>query len=490
MLKTMILRGTAWLLLGRFVSQAIGLVSTLVAARLLVPADFGLVAVAMSVFMIAGALVELPVAAALVQLKTITDRDFNTAWTLNIIRGLIVTVLMFIAAWPVAAVFGDPRLIALISAMASYPFLLGFRNSRFEMYIRNMDFKWEAMVEIGTKVASFAVMFWVALATGSYWALPLGLIASGVIALVMSFALCPQIPGLSLSEFRKFFGFSVWLGLAQIADSVREAAASLFIGKLLGNAALGTYAVGIQFADRMELFLYAPMERTMFAAFSSIQDDLHRVRAAYLSSLHASFAISLPICVGIGLLAKEIVAITLGPEWASVALVLAFAAPITAIYLLGAISVSIATALGRTRSVFFLKAVSTCLYIPLMVLGALQFGMIGVLWAGVFGAVVWCGLSFRLMAKVIHVSMVRQVAVVGRSLAAALVMSVVVTWARVSLSDDPVQGMTGLLVQAGILSSLGAVVYLAAHAGLWIAANRPQGIERQVSARFSALSPA
>ena len=490
MLKKMILRGTAWLLLGRFVSQAIGLVSTLVAARLLVPADFGLVAVAMSVFMIAGAIVELPVGAALVQLKTVTDRDFNTAWTLNILRGAIVTVLMLAAAWPVAAVFGDPRLLAVISALAIYPFLLGFRNSRFEMYIRNMDFKWEAMVEIGTKVASFAVMFWVAFATGSYWALPLGLIASGAIALVMSFALCPQIPGLSLSEFRKFFGFSVWLGLAQIADSLRESATSLFIGKLLGNATLGTYSVGIQFADRMELFLYAPMERTMFAAFSSIQDDLYRVRAAYLSSLHASFAISLPICVGIGLLAKEIVAITLGPEWASAALVLAFAAPITAIYLLGAISVSIATALGRTRSVFLLKAVSACLYIPVMVLGALQFGMMGVLWAGVFGAIVWCGLSFRLMTTVIDVTISRQVAAVGRSLVAAFMMSGAVTWARGSLFDDPAQGITGLLVQAATLSSIGAAVYLVTHAGLWISANRPQGIERLVSARFSALSQA
>jgi len=490
MLKMMILRGTAWLLLGRFVSQAIGLVSTLVAARLLVPADFGLVAVAMSVFMIAGAIVELPVGAALVQLKTVTDRDFNTAWTLNILRGLIVTVLMLAAAWPVAAVFGDPRLLAVISALAVYPFLLGFRNSRFEMYIRNMDFKWEAMVEIGTKVASFAVMFWVALSTGSYWALPLGLIASGVIALVMSFALCPQVPGLSLSEFRKFFGFSVWLGLAQIADSLREGATSLFIGKLLGNAALGTYSVGIQFADRMELFLYAPMERTMFAAFSSIQDDLYRVRAAYLSSLHASFAISLPICVGIGLLANEIVAITLGAEWASAALVLAFAAPITAIYLLGAISVSIATALGRTRSVFLLKAVSACLYIPVMVLGALQFGIVGVLWAGVFGAIVWCGLSFRLMTTVIDVTISRQVAAVGRSLVAALVMSGAVVWARGALFDDPAQGITGLLVQAALLSSIGAAVYFAAHAGLWISANRPQGIERLVSARFSALSQA
>jgi PST family polysaccharide transporter len=485
MLKKQILRGAAWLLLGRFVSQTIGLVSTLVAAHLLVPADFGLVAVAMSVFIIAGAVVELPVAAALVQLNTVTDRDFDTAWTLNIIRGGIVAVLMLVAAWPVAAMFGDARLSNVICALAVYPLVLGFRNSRFEMFIRNMDFKWEAMVEVGTKVASFAVMFWVAYATGSYWALPLSLIASGVIALVMSFALCPKVPGLSLSEFRKFFGFSVWLGLAHIADSLRDAATSLFVGKSLGHATLGTYSVGMQFADRMELFLYAPMERTMFAAFSSIQEDLGRVRAAYLSSLHASFAITLPICIGIGLLANEIVAMTLGEEWTAAALVLAFAAPTTAIYLLGAISVSIATALGRTKSVFWLKLTAACIYVPLMMLGALQFGMVGVLTAGAITAAVWCALSFRLIAAVIHVTLLQQVAAVARSLAAAIVMAGAVVWVRLNVFDDPGLEVSAVMGQASLLALLGAAVYFSAHIGLWMMASRPDGVERLILTRMS-----
>ena len=485
MLKKRVLQGTAWLLLGRFVSQAIGLVSTLVAARLLMPEDFGLVAVAVSLFTIAGAVVELPVGVALVQLKTVTHRDFDTAWTLNVIRGVIVSVMMLAAAWPIALLFGDQRLVALVCALATYPLLLGFRNSWFEMYIRNMDFKWEAMVEVGTKVGSFAVMLGIALTTGSYWALPLSLIASGVIALIMSFALCPRLPRIGLSEFRKFFGFSVWLGLGHMADSLRDAITNLFVGMLLGSSRLGIYSVGSQFADRLEQFLYSPVERTMFSAISSIQDDRDRVRAGYLKSLQASFAIVLPVCIGIGLLSQEIIAITLGPEWREAALVLAFAAPTTAIYLLGATSVSINSALGDTRSVFLLKLISTCVYLPLMVAAALMFGLVGVMWAGVVGALLWCGLSFRLMSKAIGASILQQISVVGRTLAAALAMTVAVIWLRSNLTDAPGQDVLAELLRGGSLALFGAGVFCATHLGLWIAASRPAGIEHMLLARFS-----
>ncbi len=168
--------------------------------------------------------------------------------------------------------------------------LLGLRNAWFEQYIRDMDFRWEALVETLTKVVSFAVVLSISIATGSYWALPLSLIASGVAAVVLSYVLCPRLPGFCLSEFRKFFGFSVWLGLGQIADSVRDTAGTFLIGKFVGTTRLGAWSVGTQFADRLELVLYSPMERTLFAAFSSIRHDAEHLRETFLKAMHTGFA--------------------------------------------------------------------------------------------------------------------------------------------------------------------------------------------------------
>lgn len=478
MLKMQILRGASWLLAGRLASNALGLLSTLIAARLLVPEDFGLMAVAMSVLAIAGAVVELPVGVALVQMKTAEKADFDTAWTINLLRGVIIAVLMLAAAWPISVLMQDSRLVGLVAALAAYPLILGFRNSWFEQYIRDMDFRREAMLDLAAKFVSLAVTVWVGYATRSYWALPLGLIASAAAASIGSFLLRPQVPGLSLSRFRKFFGFSLWIGLGNIADSLRDASTTFFIGRLLGHAKLGAFAVGSQFGERLELVLYTPMERTLFAAFSSIQDDIFRIRSAYLSSLHLGFAVILPICAGMGLLAPEIIAVALGPDWSQAALVLGVIAPVTAVYLIAGLSNSLTNALGHPKALFRFKLVSLALHIPALSYGLIAFGLAGALAACALNALIWYGFSIHVAGRITGLTRWAQVSAIGRSVVSALVMSAMVIVCRAAIPGDADQTIPELLVSAAMLAGLGALTYVSCHVILWQLGGRPPGIEQ------------
>ncbi len=480
MLKAQILRGTTWLLAGRFISNGLGLLSTLIAARLLMPEDFGLMAIAMSVFAIAGSVVELPVGAALVQMKNAGKDDFDTAWTINFLRGAIVAALMIVAAWPASLVMGDPRLFGLVAVLALYPLVLGLRNSWFEQYIRDMDFRREALLDVLTKITSITVIVWIGLATHSYWALPIGLIASGLTNTVASYVLRPQLPAFGLKSFKKFFGFSVWVGLGNVADSVRDASTNFLLGRFVGNARLGAFSVGSQFGERLETLLYAPMERTLFAAFSSIQDDAVRVRDVYLKSIHSGFAIILPVCVGMGLLAPEIIGITLGPKWPEAALVLTFAAPITALYLLAGLSNSLANALGHPRLLFKYKVVSAALHVPVLAAGLISYGMIGALWACAFTALGWYLLSIHAAAKVTGLTRGVQIAVVGRTTLSALIMSAVVVSVRETLLAGGGGQLMDMILRAGLLAILGALTYTAAHVTLWQMTGRREGIETNV----------
>ncbi len=488
MLKRQILKGVSWLFAGRLVSNALGLLSTLVAARLLVPDDFGLMAIAMSVFGIASAVVDLPVGAALVQMKVATQRDFDTAWTINFLRGLVVAGLMLAMAWPAALIAGDPRLVGLVAALAAYPLLSGLRNSWFEQYIRDMDFRREALLDVITKIVSLSVTVWVGLATGSYWALPLGLIAAALAGTAGSYLLRWQFPAFSLYSFRKFFGFSLWVGLGNVADSVRDAATTFFMGRMLGTAKLGVFAVGSQFGERLELVLYAPMERTLFAAFSSIQDDMVRLRAAYLRSIHMSFAVILPVCAGMALLAPEIIGIALGPGWEVAALVLAFVAPITAIYLIAGLSNSLANALGHPKELFRWKAVSAAIHVPVIGIGLAAFGLVGGLWACAFTAALWYVFSLRVVSKITGLTIWSQLSVIGRTAGSALVMCVAVAALRAAVFSEPETSLTGMLAVAGCLSVFGAIVHVSCHAMLWQLGGRPEGIERDALALLTRRS--
>ena len=477
MLKKQILKGTSWLLAGRLVSNLLGLLSTLIAARLLMPEDFGLMAIAMSVFGIAGAVVELPVGAALVQMKDARKEDFDTAWTINVLRGAMVAGLMLLAAWPASLISGDPRLFGLVAALAAYPMLLGLRNSWFEQYIRDMDFSREALIDVLTKAVSISVTVWVGLATRSYWALPAGLIAAGLANTVLSFALRPQLPAFGLKSFRKFFGFSIWVGLGNVADNIRDASTTLMLGRFLGTAKLGAFSVGSQFGERLELVLYAPMERTLFAAFSSIQDDPARVRRVYLTSIHSCFAIILPVCAGMGLLAPEIIGLALGPQWPVAALVLAFAAPITAVYLLAGLSNSLANALGHPRALFRFKAISAGLHVPALAVGLMTGGLVGALWACAFTAFVWYLFSLHVIARLTGLTIRTQMSAVGRSTAAALAMCAAVLGARAAVFAGAGDSAGELVLRGALLALLGALTYAAAHLTLWQLSGRREGIE-------------
>ena len=477
MLRSKILKGMSWLLAGRLTSNLLGLASTLIAARLLMPEDFGLMAIGMGVFAVAGAVVDLPVGAALVQMKNASKADFDTAWTINVVRGAIVSALMLLAAWPAALLIGDMRAAGLVAALAVYPLLTGLRNAWFEQYIRDMDFRREALVDVLSKLASLIAMVWIAWATRSYWALPFGVVAGAFISTLMTYVLRPQLPAFSLQSFRKFFNFSVWVGLGSVADSFRDATTTFFIGRLLGNAKLGFFAIGSQFGERLELVLYAPLERTLFAAFSSIQDDLERVRGAYLRGIHAAAAIILPVCLGIGLIAQELIALALGPNWSEAALVLAFIAPATALYLLAGLSNSLTNALGHPKALFRYKLISALLNVPALALGISYMGLTGALLACVFTAFGWYLFSLHVAANVTGLTRLAQISVIGRSLASSLVMVAAVWGVRSLLPGGPGEGVWETLADAAILASTGAAAYAACHLTLWQFANRPQGIE-------------
>lgn len=480
MLGEKILRGTSWLLAGRLISNLLGLASTLIAARLLMPEDFGVMAFGMSVFAIASAVVELPVGTALVQMKSVEREDFNTAWTINVLRGVVVALLMLAAAWPVAMLTGDERIAWVVIALAAYPLVTGLRNSWFEQYIREMDFRREALLDVLAKIASIVVIVWVALETRSYWALPAGVISAALVATLLTFILRPQLPAFSLRRFRKFFGFSLWIGLGNIADSIRDAATTLLLGRLAGNAKLGAFSVGSQFAERLELVLYAPMERTLFAAFASIQDDMERVRKAYLKALHTGFAIILPVCTGIALLANEIILIALGPDWADAVPVLAFIAPATALYLIAGLSNALTNALGQPQALFRFKILSLLIHIPMMLAGLLLFGFKGGLVACAATAFLWYLMSIHVASRLTKLSHWAQVSVLIRTIISAGMMSAAVLVARHTLLAGPGESLMDLALDAGLLAGLGAAVHIACHILLWRLSGRGEGIERSV----------
>jgi Membrane protein involved in the export of O-antigen and teichoic acid len=105
--------GAIWLALARFLINCLGLLSTFVLARLLTPSDFGIVAIATSILAVALSVTDLSLASALVQRTDLAEEHYHSVWSISLLRSLAIFVVIALAAYPLARLYGDPRLTAV-----------------------------------------------------------------------------------------------------------------------------------------------------------------------------------------------------------------------------------------------------------------------------------------------------------------------------------------------------------------------------------------
>jgi O-antigen/teichoic acid export membrane protein len=121
MLSTKTILGASWLVSARLGGRAIDVVTVLVLARTLTPADFGLTALAMTLIAVADTVLEIPLMQALIRMKFVEKSHLDTAFTLGILRGLLLSFVVLAAAWPFSIIFNDSRLTALVAVLAIGP---------------------------------------------------------------------------------------------------------------------------------------------------------------------------------------------------------------------------------------------------------------------------------------------------------------------------------------------------------------------------------
>ena len=132
------LRGGMWIAGARAVTNGLGFLSTILLARLLVPADFGLVALATSILAIVNAMTALPVSEALIQHRQPTTDHFHTAWSIGVARAVLIALVMAAGAKPAALIYSEPRLEPVMYAFALSVALGGFGNPRRIMLNRDL----------------------------------------------------------------------------------------------------------------------------------------------------------------------------------------------------------------------------------------------------------------------------------------------------------------------------------------------------------------
>lgn len=465
--------GAMWTAGGRIIMNLIGLASTLVLARLLTPEDFGLVAIATVVFAIITAFTELSWAAALIQHKDLQREHYDTAWTLNILRALLISALLCISAYPMAAAYGDQRLVGIMFVLAAAALASGLVNPRLVDFRRKLSFQQEIFTELVVKTVGFVVGAAIAYWFRSYWALVIGSLAAQVAGLIVSYVLIPFAPRFSLKYWRTLFSFSSWLALSSGLNAINYRLDQLVIGAVLGTGPLGQYTVGDNLASLPVRESTAPLAHVLFPAFSRLQDDAVRRRETFLRSQCLLVATALPVGLGFALVATPLVQLVLGPQWTSVALVIQILSTIFAVHAFSAPLTPLAMGLGQTRLLFVRDVINLVVRYPLIFAGLFLGGLLGLLLARCVSGLFAIGIDLYLARRLVGASILAQIASSWRALAATTVMAVSV-WGLGALGVE-----RATYLDLALLVVTGAASYLGASLVFWLAAGRPAGPERE-----------
>ena len=312
--KTMI--GAAWLLLWRFVARSLGFVSTLVLARVLVPADFGLVAMATTFSYAVEALSQLGLQDALVRRREEGMDLHSTAFTLQLGRAA-VTALVVAAGAPVAAWwFAEPRLQPVVLVLAGVTLLNGLENVGMAEYRRAMRFDVQFRLNVLTRLAGFFVTIASALIWQSYWALLAGIVIAAAARVGMTYSMHPFRPRLRLTRWRELAHFSLWTWATAVVSLIWERCDPFVIGPKLGSARMGLYLLAADVGTLPITEVVVPASDALFTSFANLQKTgASSIRYAPEVAGIVLMAVA-PLILGMSASAGPLVEVLLGPKWA------------------------------------------------------------------------------------------------------------------------------------------------------------------------------
>ena len=348
-LQGRVARGLTWTLLDTWGSQLLGLLIFTLLANLLVPQDFGLVALA-AVFVSLGQLfADQGLGDAVIQRKSITRRQLDTAFWVAMITGTLLTLGGIALAPLIALAVNEPRLTPIIQALSIIFVLVALTSIQMGILRREMDFRSLAVRKLLAIGLGGVVGIAMALNDFGPWALVGQQITMAAVTVVTLWAVSPWRPGFSFAgeDFVSLFSFGWKVVSTDLLAFVSRNTDNLLVGVFLGPTALGFYAIAYRILDTSQVLLVAAARRLAFPAFSRIQHDAERVKRAYKRVTRATAAITLPGYIGLALVASEAIVVLFGPQWAPsvpVAMLLFLIGPVHTIQ---SFSGSVLTAVGH-----------------------------------------------------------------------------------------------------------------------------------------------
>ena len=322
--KSLVARGAIWTLVKTGGYQFLSFFIFVLLARLLTPVEFGVVALATVFTDIGRPVVRAGLPAAIIQRKTVTNAQADTAFWMAVAIGLLLFVVVASLAGPISKAFDEALLEEVLRVLPIVFVFVAFGAIHEAKLKRDFRFKAIAGSQLLATLLSGGLGIWMAVEGFGVWSLVTYQILHEVINTGALWAVLRWRPGLEFSrkEMLTMLRFGLPLTCAEFLSKAKNRINDLIIGLFLGAAAVGFFRVAMRAINMLSTVSVRPVMGVALPTFSRLQDDPERLKKYCLSMCRATSAVSIPIVLGVGILAPEFIRILLGEQWAQSDMVL------------------------------------------------------------------------------------------------------------------------------------------------------------------------
>jgi O-antigen/teichoic acid export membrane protein len=332
-METRVARGFSWSVVDVWGRQTLNLVVFVVLANLLLPADFGLVALAGVFVQFAQVFVDQGLGDALIQRRNLTRRHIDTAFWTALAVGTVLTAGLLVLATPISAVLHEPRLEAILRVLSLTFVLTAMTSIQIALLRRELAFRSLAMRTFAAVSAGgVAGIVLAALGFGA-WALVGQQLVAAAVSVVTLWWVLEWHPSLHFArdEFRELYAFGIRVVGSDVLTFISRNADNLLIGAVLGTIPLGFYAVGYRILDTTQQLLISITRKVSFPALSALQHEPKRMRRAFFRLSRAGGLVIMPGYVALAFMAPDLTVLLFGARWrdaGTIASVLLFSGPV------------------------------------------------------------------------------------------------------------------------------------------------------------------
>ena len=370
-LKDKTVKGVGWSAADAFLGQGVTLIVGLVLARLLSPAEYGLIGICTIFTTVLTGIVDSGFSNALIRKKDTTNEDYNTMFITNMVVSVLLFGLLFVCSPLIADFFAREELVWLVRAMGLILILQALSITQVTILTKRIDFKTKTKASLISALLSGVIGIGMAFAGFGVWSLVGQQLSRQLLYTVCLWFFNKWWPNFhfSKSSFNYMWGFGWKLMASGLLNNIWNQLYQVVVGKFYSPATLGQYSRSKEYASIFSSNLTSIIQRVSYPVLSEIQDDKSRMVEGYRRIIKITMFVTIVIMFSMGAVAEPLLYCLIGPQWHEAATYLPLICISMSLYPLHAINLNMLQVQGRSDIFLYLEFVKKLIAIGPICLG-------------------------------------------------------------------------------------------------------------------------